>query len=76
VAQSDWNGHFRCGHISVEDIHLLLWRIAAGWLTKKGHRVNNWKRRWFELFVDYSAGEYVQDGNALCVLRYFCVRRP
>jgi hypothetical protein len=69
---------YRCGNISVEDIHLLLWHIAAGWLTKKGHRVNNWKRRWFELFVDYSAGEYVQDGHALfgASFHYFGVLRP
>ena len=30
-------------------IDLLLQLLKAGWLTKQGKRVKNWKRRWFVL---------------------------
>ena len=27
--------------------------FMSGWLTKQGHRVRNWKRRFFKLYSNY-----------------------
>jgi hypothetical protein len=58
----------------------LLPPLTAGYLTKQGHRVRNWKRRWFTLGEDGaltyygSAGEAKPKGRVRLAVRAGCSR--
>lgn len=46
--------------------------LLSGWLTKRGKRIKNWKRRWFVLFANFSLNYYkcspdkADDGCKIC----------